>query len=104
MIYIKKLDISKLTRSSKKLESIIDNAFSELSLQSKSQDVLDTKTLKDLTATLKEAIAIKQNIYLLPTIAEQKMLELDKVKLSDSPDSKNEILITLEDSTDKYCV
>ncbi|MBR5314520.1 MAG: hypothetical protein IKU45_03790 [Clostridia bacterium] len=98
------IDLSKLARSSDTLETIIENAFTDLSLQSSDKKEFDTKTLKDLTSTLKEAINIKQNIYLIPMLTEQKQLELDKVRNPSESSSENEIKICLEDDTDKYCV
>lgn len=98
------IDVSRLARSSDTLETIIENAFSDLSHQSADKKEVDTKTLKDLTSTLKEAINIKQNIFLLPMLTEQKQLELDKVRNPSDPSAENEIKISLEDDADKYCV
>ena len=98
------IDVSKLARSSEALETIIESAFSELSEQSSDKKEVDTKTLKDLTSTLKEAINIKQNIFLLPMLTEQKHLELEQRKIPSSDSSENEIKVILEDDTDKYCI
>ena len=98
------IDVSRLARSSDTLDTIIENAFTDISLQTSGKKEVDTKTLKDLTSTLKEAINIKQNIFLLPMLTEQKQLELDKVRNPSDNSSENEIKISLEDDTDKYCV
>ena len=93
-------DISKLARSSAALETIIEAAFVSAS---QSGGAVDTKALKDLTSALKEAIAIKQNIYLLPVLTEQKKFELE-VKKAPSVAVADEIRVTLENGADKYCV
>jgi len=96
-------DVSKLARSSDALETIIENAF--LTVSKKSADTkkeVDTKTLKELTSTLKDAISIKQNIYLLPMLTEQKQLELEAK--SSFTDNENEIRIILDGNTEKYSV
>ena len=95
------LDISKLARSADALESIIEAALSSVSCDPPSN--VDTKILKDLTSALKEAISIKQNIYLLPVLTEQKQLELETKKCPQSSES-NEIRVTLENGTNQYCV
>ncbi len=97
----KLLDMSKLARSSDALESIIERAFISVSSSSSAEEV-DTKALKELTSTLKEAINIKQNIFLLPIITEQKQYE-HRSCFSDTS-SENEIRITLDDSLDQYSV
>jgi gas vesicle protein len=98
------IDVSKLARSSDALESIIENAFTDLSEQSSDKKEVDTKTLKDLTSTLKEAINIKQNIFLLPILTEQKQFEFEQRKNPVTISSENEIKVILEDDTDKYCM
>lgn len=95
------LDISKLARSSTALESIIESAF--LAAENTDANTLDTKTLKELTTTLKEAINIKQNIYLLPMLTEQKQLELEQKKLPIS-NEESEIRVILENGAEKFCV
>ena len=97
-------DISKLARSSDTLESIIESAFSDLSHSSTPHKDIDTKTLKDLTSALKEAINIKQNILLLPIITEQKQLDFQLRKNPPMISSENEIKVILDDDTDKYCM
>ena len=66
---------------------------------------LDVKYLKDLTSTLKEAVNIKRNIYLLPVLEEQKKREQE---LRDNPPAQNiqtnEICILLESDTEKYSI
>ncbi len=96
------LDVSKLARSSKALESIIESAFLSVS-ENPNADSIDTKTLKELTSTLKEAINIKQNIFLLPMLTEQKQLELEQKKTPISTE-ESEIRVILENDTDKFCV
>ncbi len=96
------LDVSKLTRSSNALESIIESAFLSVSENSDANSI-DTKTLKELTTTLKEAINIKQNIYLLPMLTEQKQLELEQKKAPVSVE-ESEIRVILENGADKFCV
>ena len=96
------LDVSRLARSSDALDCIIENAFCDLSEQRNDKKEFDTKTLKDLTSTLKEAINIKQNIFMLPMITEQKQLELESRK-NPTVITENEIRVILEDDTDKYC-
>jgi hypothetical protein len=98
------IDVSKLARSSDTLESIIENAFSELSTKSTSKKEVDTKTLKDLTSTLKEAINIKQNIFLLPILTEQKQFELEQRKTPAVISSENDIKVILDDDMEKYCM
>ena len=98
------LDVSKLARSSDALETIIENAFMSVSESSSENNSVDTKTLKDLTSTLKEAINIKQNIYLLPMLTEQKQLELEQKKSPITLPSENEITVVLENDTEKYCM
>ena len=97
------LDVSKLARSSNALESIIEAAFVSASETVENSGEVDTKTLKELTSTLKEAINIKQNIFLLPMLTEQKQFELEQRKKPTS-DSENEIRVILENGTDKFCV
>ena len=53
-------------------------------------------------STLKEAINIKQNIFMLPMLTEQKQLELESRK-NPTVITENEIRVILEDDTDKYC-
>lgn len=60
--------------------------------------------LKDLTSALKEAINIKQSLYLLPMLTEQKQLELEKTKSPPAVQSDNEIKVILENGADKYSV
>ena len=96
------LDVSKLARSSKALESIIESAFISVS-ENPNADSIDTKTLKELTSTLKEAINIKQNIFLLPMLTEQKQLELEQKKAPISTE-ESEIRVILENDADKFCV
>ena len=96
------LDVSKLARSSKALETIIESAFLSVS-ESSDPNTIDTKTLKELTSTLKEAINIKQNIFLLPMLTEQKQLELEQKKAPISTE-ESEIRVILENGADKFCV
>ncbi len=96
------LDVSKLAHSSKVLESIIESAFLSVSETSNAESI-DTKTLKELTSTLKEAINIKQNIFLLPMLTEQKQLELEQKKAPISTE-ESEIRVILENGADKFCV
>lgn len=96
------LDISKLARSSNALESIIENAFISVSESSSNNKEVDTKTLKDLTSTLKEAINIKQNIFLLPMLTEQKQLELEQRRNPLVSSDENEIRVILENDTEKF--
>ncbi len=98
------LDVSKLANSADALESIIENAFSDLSVKSTDKKEVDTKTLKDLTSTLKEAINIKQNIFLLPILTEQKQIELEQRKTPAVISSENDIKIILDDDMEKYCM
>ncbi len=98
------IDVSKLARSSDALETIIESAFISVSESALNNKELDTKTLKELTSTLKEAINIKQNIYLLPMVTEQKHLEYEQRKNPDLPSSENEIRVILDDDTEKYSV
>lgn len=98
------LDLSKLERSSETLEAIIESAFSSVSLAASQNKDVDTKTLKELTSALKEAINIKQNIYMLPLLTEQKQLELEQKISPAVSDSENEIRVILENGTDKFCV
>lgn len=96
------IDISKLTTASDALESIIENAFTDLCGSSSDKKEVDTKTLKDLTSALKEAINIKQNIFLLPLLTEQKQYEFEQKKIPFVDPSDNEIRVILENDTDKY--
>lgn len=96
------LDVSKLARSSKALETIIESAFLSVS-ENSDPNAIDTKTLKELTSTLKEAINIKQNIFLLPMLTEQKQLELEQKKAPISSE-ESEIRVILENGADKFCV
>ena len=98
------LDLSKLERSSEALESIIESAFSSVSFAVSKDEEVDTKTLKELTSALKEAINIKQNIYLLPLLTEQKQLELEQKSTPTPSESENEIRVILENGSDKFCV
>ena len=98
------IDVTKLSRSSDALEAIIESAFFDLSEQSADKKEVDTKTLKELTSALKEAINIKQNIFLLPMLTEQKQLEFEQRKAPTAVSSENEIRVILEDDTDKYCM
>ncbi|MBE6670592.1 MAG: hypothetical protein E7593_00130 [Ruminococcaceae bacterium] len=98
------LDVSKLARSSDTLESIIENAFISVSEASAVNGDVDTKTLKELTSTLKEAINIKQNIFLLPILTEQKQLEYEQRKNPATITSENEIRVILENDAEKYCM
>ena len=98
------IDVSKLARSSDALETIIENAFVSVSESTNKNNQIDTKTIKDLAATLKEAINIKQNIFLLPMITAQKHIELEQKKFSSSDSSENEITVILENDTEKYCM
>lgn len=98
------LDVSKLARSSDALESIIESAFLSVSEAAESDKAIDTKTIKELAATLKEAINIKQNIFLLPVITAQKHLELEQKSTLSQDVSQNEITVILDDDTEKYCV
>lgn len=97
-------DISKLARSSDALEAIIENAFNSVYEASAQSGTTDTKTLKDLTATLKDAIAIKQNIFLLPVVTEHKQQELRMDKNTSAQSAESEIRVILENGADKFCV
>lgn len=63
------------------------------------------KYLKDLTSTLKEAVNIKRNIFLLPVLEEQKKREQE---LRDNPPAPaaqtSEICIILENDAERYSV
>ena len=98
------LDVSRLARSSDTLESIIENAFISVSENTSEKGDVDTKTLKELTSTLKEAINIKQNIFLLPLLTEQKQLEYEQRKNPEVISSENEIRVFLENDAEKYCM
>lgn len=72
-------------------------------------DKVDTRALKDLTATIKDLTAIIRNVYGIPTQAEAEAqrvaaekLELDK-KRADAETEKNvEITVTLPDELKEY--
>jgi len=99
------LDITKLSNSQEDLEKIIESAFSSVASKTLDDGELDVKYLKDLTSTLKEAVNIKRNIYLLPVLEEQKKREQE---LRDNPPAQNiqtnEICILLESDTEKYSI
>ncbi len=100
-----RLDITKLSNSSEDLEKIIESAFSSAANKTADDGTVDVKYLKDLTSTLKEAVNIKRNLYLLPVLAEQKKREQE---LRDNPPAQNiqtnEICILLESDAEKYSV
>jgi len=98
------LDVSRLARSSDALESLIENAFISASEASSKKGDVDTKTLKELTSTLKEAINIKQNIFLLPLLTEQKQIEYEQRKHPEAVSTENEIRVILENDMEKYCM
>lgn len=95
-------DISKLICSSDALEDILHSAFTAASLEVKNDAPVDTKSLKELTAVLKDAISIKQNLLLLPTLTQQKRLELQTKKSVSSSDKSGEIRVILDDCFDKF--
>ena len=99
------LDITKLSNSQENLESILENAFCEASRRAEDNDGIDVKTLKDLTSTLKEAVNIKRNIFLLPVLAEQKERERMLRENPPAPTAQtSEICIILENDAEKYSV
>lgn len=95
--------LERLTRSSEALEELISSAFVSAPKDPTFSDI-DTKTLKELTAVLKEAINIKQSLLLLPVLTEQKQLELTKTKTPASAASESEIRVFLENGADRFCV
>lgn len=97
-------DITKLISSSNALEAIIETALCQTSARADSSGDIDTKTLKDLASALKEAINIKQNLMLLPMVTEQKQLEIQQKKAPPILQSEKEIVVTLENGTERFCV
>ena len=90
-------DISRLVSSSTALEAVIDEALRQASARAEESGDIDTKTLK-------EAINIKQTLLLLPVVTEQKQLELRQKRAPSSPDAHQEIVVTLENGADRFCV
>ena len=97
-------DISRLVSSSTALEAVIDEALRQASARAEESGDIDTKTLKELASALKEAINIKQTLLLLPVVTEQKQLELRQKRAPSSPDAHQEIVVTLENGADRFCV
>ena len=95
--------LERLTRSSEALEELISSAFVSAPKDPTFSDI-DTKTLKELTSVLKEAINIKQSLLLLPVLTEQKQLELTKNKAPATPSAESEIRVFLENGADRFCV
>ncbi len=98
------LDITKLENSQERLETIIESAFLNAANKTSGDGGVDVKYLKDLTSTLKEAVNIKRNIFLLPVLEEQKKRERE---LRDNPPQNvqtSEICIILENDAEKYSV
>ncbi len=84
--------MERLIRISNKLECSIEDALSE---------PLDIKSCKELTAAIKDAVAIRRNLFRLPTQAEEfeQKISFEKLNKAREEDST----VSVEFAEDDYC-
>lgn len=73
-----------LFETSLKLDGIVSRAVKCADISFAEQ--VDTKALKELAATVKEAVGIKRNLLLTPVLTEQRLLELNNRKNASAQD------------------